>query len=114
MMADLEYHDIELLVYVESKAIAEMNADVNKELHFVQVSAEEMTQSAMLAQKELFEWLEALDGQQSPIEVTMSGTEGREESDFCRRVRPTASPRTTGQSPGAKQSPMALGESERR
>ena len=32
----------------------------------------------------------------------------------CRRVRPTASPRTTGQSPGAKQSPMALGESDRR
>ena len=32
----------------------------------------------------------------------------------CRRVRPTTTPRTMGQSPGAKQSPMALGESERR
>ena len=32
----------------------------------------------------------------------------------CRRVKPSASPRTTGQSPGAKQSPMALGESDRR
>ena len=32
----------------------------------------------------------------------------------CRRVKAAASPRTTGQSPGAKQSPMALGESDRR
>ena len=49
MMAEFEYNNIEVIVYVEHKAITELTADRNREAHFVQVAAEELAESALLA-----------------------------------------------------------------
>ena len=49
MMAEFEYNNIEVIVCVEHKAITELTADMNKEAHFVQVAAEELAESALLA-----------------------------------------------------------------
>ena len=49
--------------------------------------------SARLWQKELFEWIESLDGQQSPFAITMSGTEGRETTDLTPNPAPGSTPR---------------------
>ena len=49
--------------------------------------------SARLWQKELFDWLESLDGMQSPFKITMSGTEGRETTDLVQDNAPGATSR---------------------